>query len=523
MLFNSYNFIFVFLPISLIGFWLLSKSKNDFLIVNWLSIISLIFYYIWSPRFLLLLLLVMAANWLLGILISQQKSTTSQDNLEDKVSGWMSLILILGIGLNLILLGYFKYSNFLIDIVNGIGIRQGSVDNLILPLGISFYTFEQISYLVRIANGKGQPYSYSRFLLFVSFFPHLIAGPILNADELIPQFRKMNYRLDWRDLAIGFTVFAIGLFKKAVIADSVAVYATPIFNAADAGTSISFLLAWQAAIAYTLQLYFDFSGYSDMAIGLAKMFNIKLPMNFFSPYQAVSISDFWRRWHISLSRFLRDYLYIPLGGSRQGEARVYLNLLITMLLGGLWHGANWTFVLWGGLHGVYLCIDRWWQQNTQQRGLHEAVGYHYWLSRLLTFGAVLMAWVVFRSKTLAGAGRIWLGMFGGSGLVLPENLPPKLRFLTQWGIQFDNISNYGGLIGCLQLLLVLILAFFSPNLYQFMIREPVILDVYDHLTEQQPAWYAWRPTAGYALLTIMIFIIALSFCNQASEFLYFQF
>jgi alginate O-acetyltransferase complex protein AlgI len=322
MLFNSYDFIFVFLPISLVGFWLLSTLKNDFLLVSWLSIISLIFYFVWSPKFLLLLLLVVAANWVLGSFLSQQKSTNLQNDLGCEVSGRVNLILILGIGLNLILLGYFKYSNFLIDIVNSIGIRQGSIDNLILPLGISFYTFEQISYLVRIVNGKGQPYSWSRFLLFVGFFPHLIAGPILNADELINQFRRMNYRLDWRNLAIGFTVFAIGLFKKAVIADSVAIYATPIFNAADAGTSISFLLAWQAAIAYTLQLYFDFSGYSDMAIGLAKMFNIKLPMNFFSPYQAVSISDFWRRWHISLGRFLRDYLYIPLGGSRQGELRL---------------------------------------------------------------------------------------------------------------------------------------------------------------------------------------------------------
>ncbi len=514
MLFNSYDFIFGFLPISLVGFWLLSTLKYDFLVVAWLALVSLAFYLIWSPRFLVLLLVVVGVNWLLGNLIKQQQSRITQQ---------MNLALILGIGLNLILLGYFKYSNFAISIINSIGINQGGIDDLILPLGISFYTFEQISYLVRIANGKAQPYSWSRFLLFVSFFPHLIAGPILNADELITQFRKMNYRLDWRNLAIGSTVFTIGLFKKVVIADSVAIYATPVFNAADAGTSISFLLAWQAAIAYTLQLYFDFSGYSDMAIGLAKMFNIKLPMNFFSPYQAVSISDFWRRWHISLSRFLRDYLYIPLGGSRQGEVRVYLNLLITMLLGGLWHGANWTFVVWGGLHGVYLCIDRWWQKNAQHWGLNRDVGYHYWLGRLLTFGAVLMAWVVFRSKTLAGAGRIWLGMLGINGLVLPEAFASKLSFLTHWGIQFGTINNYGGWISCLQLLLVLFLAFFSPNLYQFMIREPVVLDVYDHLTEHQPAWYAWRPTIRYALLNITIFLIALSFCNQASEFLYFQF
>jgi alginate O-acetyltransferase complex protein AlgI len=520
MLFNSYNFILVFLPIALIGFWLLSSFHKSFLVTGWLIFISLAFYFIWSPKILLILLASVSVNWLVGRELAKQRQESSPDEV---ITITIKLLLILGIGLNLVFLGYFKYSNFLIDNINSLGFSLDRIHNLVLPLGISFYTFEQISYLVSIANGRGKHYGLSHFLLFVSFFPHLIAGPILNADELITQFRRINYRLDWRNLAIGFTVLAIGLFKKAVIADSVAIYATPIFNAADQGASISFLLAWQAAIAYALQLYFDFSGYSDMAIGLSKMFNIKLPMNFFSPYQAINISDFWQRWHISLGRFLRDYLYIPLGGNRQGQIRLYANLLITMLLAGLWHGANWTFVVWGGLHGVYLCVDQAWQQYLQQSKLRFEAEYQRWLARLLTFLLVVVSWVVFRSKTLTGAGRIWSGMFGGNGLVLPEKFADKFSFLDRFGVHFGIINNYGDLSGCLTLLLVLSLALFSPNLYQFMIREPVALDIYSHLTNHEPAWYAWRPTLGYAVLTMLIFIVALSFCSQASEFLYFQF
>lgn len=520
MLFNSVDFIFIYLPIALIGFWLVSSFRNRSLVIGWLVLISLIFYSIWSYKFLLLLLVSVAINWAIGVTLSHQRR-----NLPDgaKMTAAIKLLLILGISLNLSFLGYFKYVNFFIDTVNNFGLRLELLDGLVLPLGISFYTFEQISYLVGIAKGEIKSYGLPRFLLFVTFFPHLIAGPILNADELNSQLQKFNYRLDYRNLAVGLTIFAFGLFKKTAIADSVAIYATPIFVAADRGESISFLLAWQAAIAYTLQLYFDFSGYSDMAIGLSSMFNIKLPMNFFSPYKAVGIGDFWRRWHISLGRFLRDYLYIPLGGSRNGELRTHINLLLTMLLGGLWHGASWTFIIWGGLHGIYLCIDRGWQKFLKHRGLVFESGYHYWLARLLTLLAVIISWVIFRSETLSGASHMLAGMFGGSGLMLPELFADRFSVLRRFGVEFGTLNHHGGIKGSLLLLLVLGFALFLPNLYQFTIREPTALDIYHNLKGQQPAWYAWRPTFGYALLTFGIFVIGLGFCSQASEFLYFQF
>lgn len=520
MLFNSYDFIFVFLPITLAGFWIFSSFKKRSFGTGWLIGVSLVFYSIWSLEFLFLLLISTGFNWLVGRELAQRRKTLS---ITAQLPTAIKLLLILGISFNLGLLGYFKYVNFFIDTINSFGLNLDSIKGVILPLGISFYTFEHISYLVSIATGKGQHYSFPRYLLFVTFFPHLIAGPILNANELISQFRQINYRLDARNLAIGFTVFAVGLFKKTVIADSIAIYATPVFTVADQGESISFFLAWQAAIAYTLQLYFDFSGYSDMAIGLSKMVNIKLPINFFSPYQSVSISDFWRRWHISLGRFLRDYLYIPLGGSRKGELRRYANLLITMLLAGLWHGANWTFVLWGGLHGIYLCIDHGWKQFLKQRGLSFESRYHYWLARLLTFVAVVVSWVLFRAQTLSGAQSILLGMLGFNGFVLPEKFAAQFSILSRFGVQFGALSNYADVNGCQLLLLVLGFAFFLPNLYQFMIREPVALDIYGHLSDRKPAWYAWQPNVGYALLTFILFSIALSFSNRISEFLYFQF
>ncbi len=516
MLFNSYEFIFLFLPIALIGFWLLSTCQKYSLVTNWLILISLSFYLIWNLKFLLLLLVSIGINWWIGESLARQ----CENMLANQKT--IKRITMIGIGFNLILLGYFKYINFFVDNINGLGVNIGRVNGLVLPLGISFYTFEQISYLVGIASGKSKNYSFRGFLLFVTFFPHLIAGPILSADELIPQFRRLNYRFDFRNLAIGFTIFVIGLFKKTVIADAVAGYSTPGFAIANSGELVSFFVAWQTAIAYTLQLYFDFSGYSDMAIGLSKMFNIKLPINFYSPYQAIGIGDFWRRWHISLGRFLRDYIYIPIGGSRKGEVLCYRNLVITMLLGGFWHGASWTFIVWGALHGIYLCIDRAWKKLLEQRQLSLDAWYHSLAARLLTFMAVVVSWVIFRAETLSDAGRILLGMLGYSGFILPESLASQFGFLSSFGVKFQPLNNYS-LEGVQLLMVVLGCTLFLPNLYQFMIREPVALDVYSHLNGQQPAWYAWRPTVGYACGTAIVFIIALISCNHKSEFLYFQF
>lgn len=520
MLFNSYDFILLLLPIGLLGFSLLSLFKKTVLLDGWLILISLAFYYVWSPKYLILLVFSITVNWLIGRELDKHlTSDRATPSLKQKAR----LYLILGIIFNLGLLGYFKYSNFFIQTANGLGLSIPQIRNLILPLAISFYTFQQISYLAGIFTKKGKTHSFLRYFLFVIFFPQLIAGPIVNPEEMIPQFRKLKGGLNAQNLSLGITIFAIGLFKKAVIADSIARHASPVFLVADNGGAVSFFLAWQAAIAYTLQLYFDFSGYSDMAIGLALMFNIKLPINFFSPYKAVSVGDFWRRWHISLGRFLRDYLYIPLGGSRKGEGRRYGNLLVTMLLGGLWHGANWTFVLWGGLHGLYLCIDHGWKQFLKQRGLAFEAGYQVWLARLLTLLAVVISWVIFRAETLAGGWRILVGMAGGSGFILPVAWQPQLGFLSSIGMQFAPLNHYAPSNGLLLILGALALTLFLPNLYQFMSRESVGLDIYRHLTDYQPKWYAWRPNFIYAFCGAVLFLTAMIFCSQPSEFLYFQF
>ncbi len=518
MLFNSYEFIYIFFPLFIGGIWLLSFLKRPRLILGWLILTSLVFYGVWDGKFLLLLLLSITVNWLIGLLIQKERN-----KLETGMSQSLRLLLIIGIVFNLGLLGYFKYANFLIDSINNFGTSLERIDDLILPLGISFFTFEQISYLVGIATNKGKGESFPNFLLFVTFFPHLIAGPILTADELISQFRFFNYRLNTRNLAIGFTVFAIGLFKKAVIADSVARYSSPVFEAAYQGESISMLLAWQAAIGYTLQLYFDFSGYSDMAIGLSKMVNIELPMNFFSPYKSISIGDFWRRWHISLSRFLRDYLYIPLGGSRQGEKRQYFNLIVTMSLGGLWHGANWTFAIWGILHGLFLCIDHAWRQLQKRRGWTLQTWPHLLAAKALTFLAIVVTWVIFRGRTLAESGMIIKGMLGLNGVILPDQFFRKLGFLTNFGLSFGSIDKHYSLLGAYFMIGLLVIVMWLPNVYEFLVNESVCLDVYKHLHESKPAWWTWKPTLPYAILTLLFFAFGLNYCSNLSEFLYFQF
>jgi alginate O-acetyltransferase complex protein AlgI len=521
MLFNSLEFIFLFLPIALGGFLFFCKLGIRPLVVGWLILLSLSFYANWNLLFLLLLAIDIVINWVIAETIARLRRGLPDDA---PMSSLIQTTLFFGVAFNIAFIGYFKYINFLIGNINNLGGSIGQIEGLMLPLGISFYTFEQISYLVTVATGKGKHYGLPRFLLFVTFFPHLIAGPILTADELLPQFRSFNYQVKPRSLAVGFTIFTVGLFKKTVIADSISGYATPIFAAADDGQLISFFLAWQAAIAYTLQLYFDFSGYSDMAIGLSKLFNIKLPINFFSPYKAISVGDFWRRWHITLSRFLRDYLYIPLGGSRQGEMRHYLNLILTMLLGGLWHGANWTFVVWGALHGTYLCIDSAWKRLLKQHNWNAPSNLlSQILARALTFLAVVISWVVFRAETLDGAGQILSGMLGLNKFILPEKYFDKLSLLSHFGIKFEPIDNFGGVNSIAMIVILLFAVFLLPNLYEIMKDESAVLDVYQHLNNSNRPWYAWEPSSFFAVITGVLFFISVSCSINPSEFLYFQF
>ena len=388
MLFNTYAFCFVYLPITLGGVFLAARLSHR-LALAWLGAASLGFYAWWDPPYVLLLLGSILFNYLCGRLLIRRPSR---------------LLLALAVAADLGLLGYFKYANFFLAAFGGPSLGQ-----IILPLGISVFTFTQIAFLVDTAEGLVAEVDFLKYLLFVTYFPHLIAGPILHHRDIMPQFDKPRVtRFSAHAMTLGLAVFTVGLLKKVILADEVAAFSSPVFDAAAQGALPGPAAAWQAALAYSLQIYFEFSGYSDMAIGLARMIGVRLPDNFASPYKARSIIDFWRRWHITLSRFLRDYLYIPLGGNRHGGPRRYANLMITMLLGGLWHGANWTFLLWGGLHGFYLLVNHA-LGGMLPRGLGRAV----------TFLAVVVAWVPFRAADLPTAAAILRAMAGIGGGASP--------------------------------------------------------------------------------------------------------
>ena len=338
MLFSSYIFLFVFLPVTLSGFCLLARFMGPKPAKLWLTMSSLVFYGWWNPVYVLLIVASMLFNFWFGRQIGRAVGAGRSGG----------LLLFWGVTANLLLLGYYKYANFFVGNVNVLCGTHWSLGRILLPLGISFFTFTQIAYLVDASRGVVCEYDLGDFLLFITFFPHLIAGPIIHHSEMMPQFRESKtYHFQWENLAVGLGIFSIGLFKKVVIADGLSPHVADVFGAAAAGNSLYGTDAWAGVLSYTFQIYFDFSGYSDMAIALARMFGIILPLNFNSPYKAVNIIEFWRRWHMTLSRFLRDYLYIPLGGNRHGKFRRYLNLILTMGIGGLWHGAAWTFVLWG--------------------------------------------------------------------------------------------------------------------------------------------------------------------------------
>lgn len=390
MLFNSYPFILLFLPAVLAGYFWLGRRGNLAPVI-WLALASLAFYAIGNWRFVALLLASIAFNYGVGWLLIAAQLLPSQRR----------AALVLGVAGDLLVLGIFKYAGFAADNVNALTGTHLAV-HILLPVGISFYTFTQIAFLVDAWRGQVAAYALPHYALFVTYFPHLIAGPILHHKDMIPQFEQEKTRHpDAHLLLCGIIIFAIGLFKKTCLADGI----QPLVALAFEARSPGFDQAWLGALAYTFQLYFDFSGYSDMAIGISLMFGIFLPVNFNSPYKATSIVDFWRRWHMTLSQFLRDYLYIPLGGNRRGRVLRYVNLMITMLLGGLWHGAAWTFVAWGVLHGAYLCINHAFNAlvpsvPTLLAGPVRVAG------TVLTFLAVVIAWVFFRAESVASALRV---------------------------------------------------------------------------------------------------------------------
>ena len=447
---------------------------------------SLFFYSWWNIAYLPLILVSMMFNYGIGNALN--------DNFK-KVSIHKQTLLGFGIVSNIALLGYFKYADFFLENFNLVFDAHQPLLHLALPLAISFFTFQQIAYLVDSYRGETAEYDFLNYALFVTFFPQLIAGPIVHHAEMMPQFAsKFNWVKKYNNIATGAFIFSLGIFKKVVIADTFALAAT---NGFDVATSLNMIEAWTASLSYTFQLYFDFSGYTDMAIGAALLFNIRLPINFNSPYKALDIQDFWRRWHITLSRFLRDYIYIPLGGNRKGGFRTYNNLLATFIIGGIWHGAGWTFIFWGFLHGMALVINRLWQQM----GLRMPKI----LAWIITFNFVNIAWVFFRATSWDDAIKVLSSMFDISTLVLPEKLAAKLGVLSEFGVSFG--SWFSPVIGDVWSVIWLFFGF-------------VIALAFKNSTQYLDGFTLTKAKAIWAAVAFSGAAIAL---NKASEFLYFNF
>lgn len=504
MLFNSYTFLFVFLPLAVAGFAWLAARRRPKLALLWLLAMSVVFYGWWNPVYVLLLVGSVIANHTLGraLYLAHGRGQPNRT------------LLWAGIALNLCLIAWFKYLGFFAGIADAVAGTGFGPIAVALPLAISFFTFQQIAYLVDCHKGLAGEDNIFRYGLFVTFFPQLIAGPIVHHSEVMRQYDRAFQRgLTSLNMAVGLTTIGVGLFKKVVIADNLALYASPVFAAADAGDALSMATAWSGALTYTLQIYFDFSGYSDMAVGLARLFGVRLPVNFFSPYRATSIIDFWRRWHMTLSRFLRDYLYVPLGGNRHGPARRYLNIMITMLLGGLWHGAGWTFVAWGALHGALLILNHAWRVMSRRLGLKggmlgQVCGW------LLTMFTVTVAWVFFRADTFAGAQVMLTGMSGWND-VLPALgwIDAKVMFLPATG---ERVWRW--IVG------VGLLAALMPNIYQILRRYRPALGLPAVGIKWVPnTLFVWRPNVAWALGVGALTAAALLMLTQVSEFLYFRF
>ncbi len=495
MLFNSVEFIFIFLPLTLSFYFIIGANFKHKFAIAWLVSCSFVFYGWWNPIYLFLLIGSICLNYYTGMTLI-------------KIKNYRKVLLIVGISANLLILGYFKYVIFFIGNINQLFGSNYHLEKIILPLAISFFTFQQITFLVDAYKNESHEYNFLQYTLFVSFFPQLIAGPIVHHKEMMPQFNNsILYKINLDNLSAGVVIFLIGLFKKVVLADGVSVYANPVFEAAECGIDITFFEAWTATLAYTFQLYFDFSGYSDMAIGIARMFNILLPINFYSPYKALSIIDFWRRWHITLSRFLKDYIYIPLGGNRNGKFKCYLNILITMTLGGLWHGAGWTFIMWGMLHGLYLCINHFWNDLAKKLSFNkDNNGVWSFCSIIVTFITVSLTWVIFRSESTMGALNIYKGIIGLNGIILPEQLINNMPILGSFvsGVGKMPLLGGGTIMGVMEMVCMFSLMF-------VLLFMPATNEMSDRLK------FA-------SLMASFYFTIqAILFSYTKSEFLYFQF
>jgi alginate O-acetyltransferase complex protein AlgI len=514
MLFNSYVFLLAYLPVTLAGFFVCGR-RSEALGAAWLAAASLFFYGWWDYRYLPLLLASVGFNYWCG-----QRLRSA--------AGAGKRLLCGAIAVNLGLLAYYKYAAFFVASVGALSGDALPALDIVLPIGISFFTFTQIAFLVDTYKGAAKEGRFVHYLLFVTYFPHLIAGPILHHKEMMPQFADRRiYTVAARNVAIGTTIFVIGLAKKVLVADNIGPYSASLFSHPAAP---SLLLAWGGVLAYAFQLYFDFSGYSDMAIGLSRLFGVRLPLNFDSPYKACNIAEFWRRWHMTLSRFLRDYLYIPLGGNRHGSMRRQLNLVTTMVLGGLWHGAGWNFMVWGALHGMYLVAHQAWVKLACMLRLPAGVPGARLASTALTFVAVCVAWVFFRAPDMATAMAIVRGMAGGYGVALPQSLAQQLLPARPVFEALGVTTYLGGGAVFIEtwswVLLAGALAFGFPNTQQITRRYVPALDrarVRAAMAPRLARALAWRPTRGWAMAIAVLALTSFLSLNRPAEFLYFQF
>jgi D-alanyl-lipoteichoic acid acyltransferase DltB (MBOAT superfamily) len=505
VLFNSPEFIFLFLPVVVALHYAAARRRVEAAVVS-TTLASLVFYAWWSPVFVVLPVASIAGN----VAMARAIATAS--------APWSRRLLLAGIVGNLAPLVYFKYADFLLSTIAGIDPAPPNV-----PLALSFTTFVQIALLVDVHRSRQAP-DLRRYALFVVFFPHLIAGPIVRWRELGPQMEEPSrYRPDWTNLALGVTTFLCGLVKKMVIADPLAAHVAPVFEAAARGDAVTAAAAWGAAFGYATQLYFDFSGYSDMAVGLALLFNLRLPLNFAAPFRATSAIDFWRRWHVTLSRFLRDHVYVPLGGGRRGGGRRAVNLLVTMALGGLWHGAAWTYVAWGAFHGALLAVNhalRWWRGPRSPSWAARVLG---WPVTLTSFAVGM---VFFRAASLGAAWRMITAMAGGGGATAPDAivLPWDDWIVAHGYVSETFIRTWFGATwsvrGTVLVAVTLAIALVVPDTMELTgYREG----------EPGDAWrrpvgpLAWRPSLPWLGAAVAMFALAFHRLTIVKQFLYFQF
>ncbi len=520
MLFNSFPFLFGFLPIALVLFYWAGRRPEPTLAKFTLAVLSLGFYAWWKPVYLWLLLFSIAFNYLVGDRIQRALAADRKQS----VKVWLTFGLLVDVGL----LGYFKYANFFVDNVNALTGANWTLAHIVLPLAISFYTFQKIAYLVDSARGEARPMSILDFTMFAAFFPQLIAGPIVHYKEVVPQLQGPLFgRLIWRNILVGLAIMAIGLFKKTVIADSISGYSDPLYAAAETGAHVGFVSGWLAAILYTGQIYFDFSGYSDMAIGLARMFGVKLPLNFHSPLRAANIADYWRRWHMTLQRMIYAYVFQPLSLSlirstwRLGltgwgafAVSVGLPTFLTFVIVGIWHGAGWTFVLFGVMHAIYVSTFEIWRerQTKLQRRLRklgkklaEPGAARRAATQAVTLVAILLGNVMFRAKTVGAAVSVWSGMAGLRGV-------------------FGETGAVGWDVAATVVICAAIVAFF-PNTQQIMSRFDPAYNWKEWSDVARPAiWFTWRPnTLGLVAVGVALFLGVMFIQRGQAIFLYFNF